>query len=77
VGQNGVITDPQHQALAASMRQALAQQAQQRATSTRQHADGHAVTLRALPDYDALFGVEFHTADGNPYEQTDEGAQGS
>lgn len=56
---NGVITDPQHQALAASMRQALAQQAQQRATSTRQHADGHAVTLRALPDYDALFGVDF------------------
>jgi hypothetical protein len=25
----------------------------------RQHPDGHVVELRALPDYDALFGVDF------------------
>lgn len=25
----------------------------------RRHADGTAVVLRALPDYDALFGVDF------------------
>mgnify|MGYP007002827357 CR=1 FL=1 len=26
-------------------------------------ADGHAVALRALPDYDALFGIDFHAPD--------------
>jgi transposase len=53
-----VVTDPAHQATAAAMRQALAldRQARERA---RRHADGTAVTLRALPDYDALFGVDF------------------
>jgi transposase len=55
---HGVITDPDHQTIAASMRQALAAERQKRAR-TRQHADGHPVTLRALPDYDALFGVDF------------------
>jgi transposase len=55
----GVITDPAHAAAAAQMRQALAadRHASQQA---RRHADGHAVMLRALPDYDALFGVDFN-----------------
>jgi hypothetical protein len=45
------------------MRLVLAEQrrAQQRAqqSGTRRHGDGHAVAIRALPDYDALFGVDF------------------
>jgi transposase len=55
---HAVITDPAHQAAAAAMRQALAadRAARERA---RRHADGTAVMLRALPDYDALFGVDF------------------
>jgi hypothetical protein len=56
----GVVTDPAHAATAAQMRQALALQRQSRQAATRQHADGHAVMLRALPDYDALFGVDFN-----------------
>jgi transposase len=57
---HGVITDPAHAATAQQMRQALALQRQSRQAATRQHADGHAVMLRALPDYDALFGVDFN-----------------
>jgi len=56
----GVVTDPAHAATAQQMRQALAQDRQRRQAATRYHADGHAVTLRALPDYDALFGVDFN-----------------
>jgi hypothetical protein len=56
---HGVITDPDHRATAATMRQALSLDRQSRQAATRQHADGHAVMLRALPDYDALFGVDF------------------
>lgn len=56
---HGVVTDPGHAAAAALMRQALAEDRQRRQAATRHHADGHAVTLRALPDYDALFGVDF------------------
>jgi len=55
----GVVTDPDHRATAVQMRQALALERQSRQAATRQHADGHAVMLRALPDYDALFGVDF------------------
>jgi hypothetical protein len=29
---------------------------------TRAHPDGHVVAIRALPDYDALFGVTFDPA---------------
>jgi hypothetical protein len=54
-----VVTDPAHRALAAQLRQALAEDRQRRQAAVRHHADGHAVTLRALPDYDALFGVDF------------------
>jgi transposase len=55
----GVVTDPAHRATAQQMRQALALERQSRQAATRHHVDGHAVTLRALPDYDALFGVDF------------------
>jgi hypothetical protein len=30
--------------------------------STRSHTDGNVVALRALPDYDALYGVVFDPA---------------
>jgi len=53
------VTDPAHAATAAAMRAALAEDRQRRAAATRFHADGYAVALRALPDYDALFGVDF------------------
>lgn len=60
---HAVITDPAHVATAHQMRLALAEQrrAQQQAqqAGARRHSDGHAVALRALPDYDALFGVDF------------------
>jgi hypothetical protein len=56
---HGVITDPAHKALAASMRHALAEDRRSRQQALRHHPDGHAVALRALPDYDALFGVDF------------------
>ena len=63
---HGVITDSAHVAIARQMRRALADQrrAQQRAATSgaRRHSDGHAVAIRALPDYDALFGVDFDPA---------------
>jgi transposase len=55
----GLVTDPAHKATAERMRQALAEDRQRRQAATRRHSDGHAVALRALPDYDALFGVDF------------------
>jgi transposase len=55
-----LVTDPAHRTLAAQMRQAFAVERQSRQAATRRHADGHAVVLRALPDYDALFGVDFN-----------------
>ena len=58
---HGVVTDPAHKAAAAQLRHALAEERNRRQAATRFHADGHAVTLRALPDYDALFGVDFTT----------------
>jgi hypothetical protein len=60
VGKHGVVTDPAHAATAQQMRQALAEERQRRQAATRYHTDGHAVMLRALPDYDALFGVDFN-----------------
>lgn len=63
-----VITDPGHGAAAAAMRQALAVDRRARAGASRQHTDGHAVALRALPDYDALFGVDFTPTPDPPEE---------
>lgn len=57
--EQAVVTDPAHKAAAATLRQAFAQERQRRQAATRYHTDGHAVTMRALPDYDALFGVDF------------------
>lgn len=55
------ITDPAHQAAAAALRRDHAQAARLAAAarSTRAHPDGHVVAIRALPDYDALFSVDF------------------
>ncbi|SLH37989.1 integrase catalytic subunit [Mycobacteroides abscessus subsp. massiliense] len=56
-----VVTDPDHQRTAALLRQSLSEDRQRR-QGRRHHTDGHPVALRALPDYDALFGVDFdHT----------------
>ena len=58
-----VITDPAHVQSAARLRSAYNAERQRRADTARRHTDGHAVEMRALPDYDALFGVEFTTTD--------------
>jgi hypothetical protein len=55
-----VVTDPGHKQAAAVLRREFAEQQRRRQAATRYHADGHAVTMRALPDYDALFGVDFN-----------------
>lgn len=57
---HGVITDPSHVATAAALRHQFANERRRRQTA-RHHLDGHRVSLRALPDYDALFGVDFTT----------------
>lgn len=64
-----VITDPAHVTQARQMRRNLARDRHSGSTAAsgargataqaRQHPDGHVVELRALPDYDALFGVDF------------------
>ena len=51
------ITDPAHRETAQLLRADLA--ARRRTQATRAHPDGHVVAIRALPDYDALFGVDF------------------
>ena len=58
----GVISDPAHVEDAKVLRREYHErrEAHQRQVDRqiRAHADGHAVMLRALPDYDALFGVD-------------------
>lgn len=61
------ITDPAHRQAAQAMRAELATQREHARRATRTHTDGHVVALRALPDYDALFGVDF---DPQPTETT-------
>ena len=51
------VTDPEHKATARKMRAEPA--ATRQRPGTRAHPDGHVVAIRALPDYDALFGVTF------------------
>lgn len=62
-GHARTITDPEHRATAKLLRHDLAARRQQR--STRTHGDGHVVAIRALPDYDALFGVDFDPRPGS------------
>lgn len=59
-GHARTITDPAHQTTARLLRQDLA--ARRTQPATRVHADGHVVAIRALPDYDTLFGVDFDPA---------------
>jgi transposase len=61
-----VITDPAHVSAAKTLRAAfgLERAARERASrqDARRHQDGTPVILRALPDYDTLFGVDFTPA---------------
>jgi transposase len=60
---HATVTDSTHVELAAGLRYALADQRERRAQAARRHhGDGHPVALRALPDYDALFDVDFDSA---------------
>ena len=52
-----VIRDDAHIAAAAVLRREHQQRRDTARTQQRQHSDGHTVVLRALPDYDALFGI--------------------
>lgn len=58
-----VVTDSIHQATAALLRKNFAAERARREAAgvTRRHVDGHVVQMRALPDYDALFGGDFTT----------------
>lgn len=69
-GTGATLTDPEHVAEARRLRSDFqAARARLAATrGTRSHLDGHVVAIRALPDYDALFGVDFHQ------QHDDEGA---
>jgi hypothetical protein len=60
-GTGATITDPGHVATAKQLRQSFtATRARLTARAgTRSHPDGHVVAIRALPDYDALFGINF------------------
>jgi len=73
-GTGRTVTDLDHVVVAKALRTSFtatrARIAAQRAT--RSHADGHVVPIRALPDYDALFGVDFHH-----HDEQDEGVQSS
>lgn len=56
------VTDPEHRAIARALRTEFATTRDRARRDTRSHSDGHVVALRALPDYDALFGVAFDPA---------------
>jgi transposase len=53
------VTDPAHQDTAKRLRAELAERRRHIQAETRTHTDGHVVAIRALPDYDDLFGVDF------------------
>ena len=63
-GREVTVTDPAHKDLARALRADLADRRRALARTTRAHTDGHVVAIRALPDYDALFGVDFNPAGG-------------
>jgi len=56
------VTDPEHRATARALRTAFTAARDRARHDTRSHTDGHVVALRALPDYDALYGVNFDPA---------------
>ncbi|GAA4195576.1 IS21-like element ISMbo1 family transposase [Microbacterium oryzae] len=67
-GSKQVVKDPAHVETAKRLRHefndlahARAEKARHAALGTKAHADGHQVQIRALTDYDALFGVTFTT----------------
>lgn len=51
------VTDPKHVAIAKQLRAAYAADRAAR-DQPRTHADGQVVQLRALPDYDRLYGLD-------------------
>lgn len=53
-----VVRDPAHVAAAAVLRREHQHRRNTVRAQQRQHTDGHSVVLRALPDYDALFGID-------------------
>nr|WP_142279603.1 hypothetical protein [Mycobacterium arosiense] len=53
-----MIIAAEHAESAAQLRAGFAADRRRR-EQARRHANGHPVTLRALPDHDALFGVDF------------------
>lgn len=55
------VTDPAHVAVAKTLRAGFAADKLARERAARHHTDGHPVTLRALTDYDTLFGSDFTT----------------
>ena len=72
-----VVTDPAHVETAQLLRREHAARRDADHRLARRHGDGHAVMLRALPDYDALFGVDFTstpTAGQSPAAVTSEAA---
>ena len=60
------VTDPEHRSIARALRTEFAATRDRARRDTRSHPDGHVVGLRALPDYDALFGVTFDPAPATP-----------
>lgn len=65
-GSGATVTDPEHRVTARAMRTEFATARDRARAATRSHTDGHVVALRALPDYDALFGVVFDPAPADP-----------
>ncbi|WP_327058341.1 IS21 family transposase [Glaciihabitans sp. GrIS 2.15] len=63
------ITDPAHVAVAKTLRAGFAADKLARERASRHHADGHRVTLRALTDYDTLFGSDFTTTSSSTTTQ--------
>lgn len=61
------VSDPEHGHIAAELRAGYRLQAAQaaRRSGARHHEEGHPVMLRALPDYDALFGSDVDPAGGS------------
>lgn len=64
------ITDAQHRATAKRLRAELAHRREAHRPSIRAHPDGHVVALRALPDYDTLYDVDFDPRPDQPAPNT-------